>query len=291
MKVTSQSFDQERAFYGQTGLILEACRFEGPADGESALKRCRSLKIDGCHFALRYPLWHCDRAVLKNCTFAETCRAPFWYDRDLELQDCAISGPKSLRECDRISLTRCNIESDEFAWHCRDLNIKDCRLTSGYPFFECKNLKIDRLQLNAKYAFQYVEGGVIQNSRFKTKDAFWHSQNLTVIESRIEGEYLGWYSQNLHLIRCHIVGTQPLCDCEGLVLEDCTTENCDLAFERSALQARIYGEVQSIKNPQAGQIELAGYGELIQNEQAARGSDCKIIKNPSLRLPPRDEQL
>ena len=87
--------------------------------------------------------------------------------------------------------------------------------------------------MTARYLFQYVTDMEIKNSDFKTKDAFWHAKNVTVYDSVLEGEYLAWYSENLRLVRCHIKGTQPFCYCKNLVLEDCTMEECDLAFERS----------------------------------------------------------
>ncbi len=40
-----QVFDEERALYGQEGVKLLACRFDGPADGESALKEGRDNQV------------------------------------------------------------------------------------------------------------------------------------------------------------------------------------------------------------------------------------------------------
>ena len=37
--------DDERAMYGLEGARIEGCRFEGPADGESALKECRDIRV------------------------------------------------------------------------------------------------------------------------------------------------------------------------------------------------------------------------------------------------------
>jgi hypothetical protein len=95
-----------------------------------------------------------------------------------------------------------------------------------------------------------------------TKDAFWHSENVTVYDSLIDGEYLGWYSKNLRLVRCHIKGTQPLCYCKGLVLEDCTMENADLAFEYSEVNGNVLNDVLSIKNPLSGHLVVASLGRI-----------------------------
>ena len=38
LMIENQSFDIERALYGSKHLSLKNCAFDGPADGESALK-------------------------------------------------------------------------------------------------------------------------------------------------------------------------------------------------------------------------------------------------------------
>ena len=47
----NQTFDEERALYGSEGAVLKLCRFEGPADGESALKE--SANVESEYFMLR----------------------------------------------------------------------------------------------------------------------------------------------------------------------------------------------------------------------------------------------
>ena len=36
--IRNRTFDEERALYGARGLTVDDCRFDGPADGESAFK-------------------------------------------------------------------------------------------------------------------------------------------------------------------------------------------------------------------------------------------------------------
>ncbi|MCR5187901.1 MAG: DUF3737 family protein, partial [Treponema sp.] len=91
------------------------------------------------------------------------------------------------------------------------------------------------------------------------------------------GEYLGWYSENLTLINCKIIGTQPFCYCKNLVLENCTMEKCDLAFERSSVQASIIGKIDSVKNPLCGKIEADQIGEIIIEENIVNKADTQII--------------
>ena len=44
--IEKQSFDEERALYGSEDVIVRNCRFDGPADGESALKECSNIEAE-----------------------------------------------------------------------------------------------------------------------------------------------------------------------------------------------------------------------------------------------------
>lgn len=268
MRYENLVLDEERALYGLDGAQVLGCRFDGPADGESALKECKNITVQDCYFNLRYPFWHVTGAKIENCITTEGCRAAMWYDRDLHIISCKLEGIKAFRECDASSVCDSEIVSKEFGWMCRDVSIRNTRLESEYPFLSCQRLDIHGLTMKGKYSFQYTTDTVIRNSNLDTKDAFWHSKNITVIDSVIKGEYLAWYSENLHLIRCTIIGTQPLCYCKGLVLEDCTMVDCDLSFENSDVQATVAGHVDSVKNPASGTILADSIGQIIQDEFA-----------------------
>ncbi|MCI8589215.1 MAG: DUF3737 family protein [Clostridiales bacterium] len=261
--ISHQTMGEERALYGSQNILLQNCAFDGEEDGESALKECQHIQAEGCRFALRYPLWHVNDAKINRCTMTEGCRAPLWYCQNITVQNSNLSGTKALRESSNIQMINCEINSGEFGWLNQNLHIENCKLTSDYPFFHSKNLQISHLAMTAKYSFQYVENAVIKDCKFQTKDAFWHAKNVTVYDSVLNGEYLGWYSENLKLVRCRILGTQPLCYCKGLILEDCETEGCDLSFEKSDVNAVIRGSIESIKNPIAGQITADSIGTLI----------------------------
>ena len=42
--IENQTFDRERALYGERNLHLKRCTFDGPADGESALKSAAAFR-------------------------------------------------------------------------------------------------------------------------------------------------------------------------------------------------------------------------------------------------------
>lgn len=278
MQFVNKTYDEERALYGIAGAEILDCSFDGPADGESALKETANITVERCYFNLRYPFWHTKGAVIRDITMTENCRAALWYDENIRLENSRLHGIKALRECHGgIKLWGCDIKSPEFAWRCSDIKLSQCSLESEYPFFECRDLEIDGLQMTGKYSFQYVENAIIRNSELNTKDAFWHSKNVTVEDCVVRGEYLGWYSENLRLVRCKIIGTQPLCYCKGLVLEDCTMEQTDLCFENSEVRALVRGRIESVKNPLGGEIKADEIGQLIMESERVNPAQTKIV--------------
>lgn len=269
------TLDEERALYGLDGAEIVRCLFDGPADGESALKECSHVRLTDCDLHLRYPLWHVTDGSLTDCRMTDTCRAALWYDQHLTLDNCTLGGIKALRECRDIAITGGTGNSTEFGWMCHDLRIRDFTLTSEYPFLHTENAEFDHFTLKGKYSFQYVKNMVLRDCVLDTKDAFWHAENVTVYDSVVKGEYLAWYSTNLRLVRCRISGTQPLCYCKGLVLEDCTMEGCDLSFENSDVTATVAGSIDSVKNPVNGSITADSIGEIILDEHRWPG-ECPI---------------
>ncbi len=275
-KYENLTLDQERALYGVTNAEIVNCAFAGPADGESALKETRSIRVQNSRFLLRYPLWHAHDASLENCEMTDTCRAALWYDKNLHIVSSRLGGIKALRECDNSVLENCQINSQEFGWFCRGIKMTDCSLVSEYPFMHSKNMEFNRLNMKGKYSFQYVKNVRITDSVLDTKDAFWHGENITVENSVVKGEYLGWYSKNLTFINCKIIGTQPLCYAQNLTLKNCEMQDTDLAFEYSSVQADVRGHIVSVKNPVAGHILAGSIGQIIQDEHQLPGANCVI---------------
>ena len=149
--------------------------------------------------------------------------------------------------------------------------MKDCTVQGEYFMMRSDRLNFTKVQLKGKYSFQYIKNATFENCVFDTKDAFWHGENITVKDSVVKGEYLAWYSEGLTLIRCKIIGTQPLCYCKNLKLIDCEMVDTDLAFEKSEVDAVITTKVDSSKNPLSGCISVPERGELILDDEQAKG--------------------
>ena len=269
--VEGKTFDEERALYASREVTVRNCRFDGPADGESAFKESRDVRVEDCFFNLRYPFWHDVGLEIDRCELTELCRAALWYTDDTVITESKLHGIKALRECNRVTIRRCDIVSPEFGWRSHGITVKDTTATGEYFFFEATDLSLDGFTFKGKYSFQYVENAVIENCVLDTKDAFWHAKNVTVRNSVVKGEYLAWYSEGLTLDHCKIIGTQPLCYCKNLTLIDCEMVDTDLSFERSEVEATVTSHVVSVKNPLSGTIRLPSVGELIFDIDDAKG--------------------
>lgn len=274
--IKGEEFGGERPLFASHDLKLENVTIHA---GESALKECSNVEAVKCRFEGKYPFWHNNGFVVKNCLFTEGARAALWYSRDLLMTDTLVEAPKMFREMDTLKLDNVRIPNAlETLWRCRNIELNNVQADNGdYILMNCENIKIDNFRLNGNYSFQYSRNVEIRNSVLNTKDAFWNTENVTVYDSVLNGEYLGWHSHNLRLVNCKISGTQPLCYAHDLVLENCTmTDDADLAFEYSTVHATINSTVHSVKNPISGSIEALGYGEIIIDQNIKAPADCKI---------------
>ena len=275
--IENMEFGGERPLFGSNDLLLKNVTVHA---GESALKCCSNIEAIDCRFEGKYPFWHVDGFVVRNCLFTEGARAALWYSRDLVMTGTRVDAPKMFREMERLSLSDvCIPDAAETLWHCKDITLRDVEVANAdYLFMHCSDIDIDRYRQQGNYSFQYCRNVTIRNAVIDSKDAFWNTDNVTVIDSTLTGEYLGWHSRGLKLVRCRISGTQPLCYAEDLILEDCVFDtDCDLAFEDSTLHAHIISPVTSIKNPRSGRIEAPSVGEIIIDEHCKAPADCEIV--------------
>lgn len=272
--ISNKTFDAEREFYGSCDIQMDNCRFDGPADGESAFKECNNIAVKDCFFNLRYPFWHTCGVAMDSCVLTDLCRAALWYSNNISVRDSKLLGIKALRECRDISISHSDIESPEFGWLSKNIRIEQSKAKGEYFMFRAENLEFNDVSLLGKYSFQYIKNSTFENCTFDTKDAFWHAENVLVKNSVIKGEYLGWYCSDVTFENCVIEGTQPLCYCKGLKLINCKMIGADLAFEKSDVMAHICSDIISIKNPSSGYIHAPSVGEIILD--APSNCDIKI---------------
>ena len=269
--IKNQTFDSERALYESCDLTVFECGFCGVADGESALKESNNIAAEKCYFDLRYPFWHARGVTVTECEMTEKCRAPLWYSSDVKIFNSVINGTKAIRECNGVIIGDTKIVSDEIGWDTHNINVENSEIKSQYAFMRSRNITLENVKLTGKYSLQYIENAKIANCDLNTKDSLWHAKNVTVKNSVIKGEYLGWYSENVTFENCVIIGTQPLCYCKNLKLINCQMLDCDLAFEKSTVNAEITTPVISIKNVLSGKITVPCVDEIIVQDERYKG--------------------
>lgn len=275
-EIKNKEFGGERPLFASHDLRIEGVTIHA---GESALKECSNIEAVNCRFEGKYPFWHVDGFVVKNCVFTSGARAALWYSRNLVMSDTVVDAPKMFREMDGVKLENVKIpDAQETLWHCRNVKMDNVEVNNAdYLFMHSENIEINNYKQQGNYSFQYCRNVVIRNAVIDSKDAFWNTENVTVYDSEITGEYLGWHSHNLRLVNCRISGTQPLCYAHDLVMENCVmADDCDLAFEYSSVKADINGTIRSVKNPMAGSIVADGYGEIIIDANIKSPADCVL---------------
>lgn len=275
--IQNKEFGGERPLFASSDLLLDNVTIHA---GESALKECKNITAVNCRFEGKYPFWHVDGFVIKNSLFTPGARAALWYSDNLDMSDTLVEAPKMFREMNNLKLRNVRIpDAQETMWHVHNVNLRNVEVANAdYLFMHSSDIDIDNYRQQGNYSFQYCKNVVIRNAVIDSKDAFWMTDNVTLIDCKLTGEYLGWHSHNLHIIRCSISGTQPLCYCHDLVMEDCTmAPDCDLAFEESTLNAKVNGNITSVKNPTSGRIEADSIGEIIIDKNIKAPADCEII--------------
>lgn len=279
--ISNKEFAGERPLFAARNLRLENVIIHS---GESALKCTANIEADGCTFEGKYPFWHTDGFRINRCLFTPGARAALWYSRNCVMTDTQVDAPKMFREMDGVKLRGVVIpDGQETLWHCCNVDMRDVSIENAdYLFMHSHDIRIADYRQQGNYSFQYCRNVEIRNAHIDSKDAFWGTENVTVFDSELNGEYLGWHSRRLRLVRCRISGTQPLCYCKDLVLEDCElAPDCDLAFEDSEVDATVKGAITSIKNPLKGVIRCERVGEVVIDENSKAIEPVEIIRSHS----------
>lgn len=137
--IRNRTYDEERALYGSRNLLIQDCRFAGPADGESALKEAHNITVENCFFDLRYPFWHDTEITLDRIHMTENCRASLWYSSGVSIFNSELFGIKALRECSDIRMKDCKVISPEFGWSTTRAEFSDSSFEAEYFMMRSKD--------------------------------------------------------------------------------------------------------------------------------------------------------
>jgi hypothetical protein len=275
-KIENKTFRGERPLYKLHDATVSHCTFLDE-DGESPIKESNTIKVENCIFHGKYPFWHNENVLVENTFFSESSRAAIWYSTKMTFDRCKIEAPKIMREVSDLQIRDSELTTHETLWDSQKIRIENSKIVGEYFLYHTDDVEMRDTSLVGKYGVQHVRRGQFRNCRFLSKDLFWNSEDITVYDSIIEGEYFGWYSKNLKLVNCKIIGTQPLCYAENLVMENCEMFNTDLCFEYSTLDAEVVTVIDSIKNPSGGRIKAFGINNIIRDDDQIDHEKTKII--------------
>ena len=93
-QIRNQEYGGERPLFATHDLQLEDVTIRA---GESALKECSNIIAINCRFEGKYPFWHTNGFIVKNCLFTEGARAALWYSQSLQMADTLVEAPKMFR--------------------------------------------------------------------------------------------------------------------------------------------------------------------------------------------------
>ncbi len=265
-KLEQGLFTGERALYDIHDTLIVDSTF---ADGESPLKECSDLVVNGCIFKWKYPMWYSENIKCIDTTLLDTARSGIWYTHHIEMVNCSIEAPKTFRRSSYIKLDKCSIiNAEETLWNCENIELSNIVAKGNYFCLNSKNIKIENFDLNGNYAFDGASNIEIRNARMLSKDSFWNCENVVVYDSVIIGEYLGWNSKNITFINCTIDSNQGMCYMDNIKMVNCKLLNTDLCFEFcNNVDADITTKIDSVKNPYSGTITAKSIGELILDEK------------------------
>ena len=183
--IKNKEFGGERPLFATHDLQLENVTIH---TGESALKECSNIIAVNCRFEGKYPFWHTNGFIVKNCLFTEGARADLWYSQHLQMTDTVVEAPKMFREMDGIRLENVQLPNAlETLWHCRNVALKNVQIDKAdYLFMHSEDIRIENYSQNGNYSFQYCKNVEIRNAVINSKDAFWNTENVTVYDSVIK---------------------------------------------------------------------------------------------------------
>ncbi|WP_189260263.1 MULTISPECIES: DUF3737 family protein [Pseudobutyrivibrio] len=268
-------FKGERALFAVDGAKIYDCIFD---EGESPLKESKNVEIYNSQFKYKYPVWYSNNVLIQNCNWLEMGRSGVWYTNNITVKDSLITAPKNFRRCDGVTLDNVSLtNAEETFWNCKNITLKNVNAKGHYFAMNSENIQVDGLRLDGNYSFDGAKNITIRNSVLLSKDSFWNAENVTVYDSYICGEYLGWNSKNLTFVNCTIESLQGLCYIDTVTMKNCKLINTTLAFEYAKnIDAEITNKIDSVFNPESGEIKAAEIKTLIVEKDQVDPSNTKI---------------
>ncbi len=274
----TNDFDHEtnteaRALFGARRAEVTNSTF----NGEEALMQCTELTVTDSTFTAPRPMWHLSDALLHGVALAAEADTPLYRCHTITLRGCTVQAPHALRDCSDTMIDASCIHAASFGRSCRKTTLSDTVLNGDDAFCEAEDITASNLELTSNRGLYRAHGGTIDFSTLAGEDLLFGAENITITDTVIDGDRLGWYSCGLTLTHCIISGARPFFGAKDLTLIDCAmAPACMDAFERAEVDATLRGTAPSVKNPAHGSIRADAYGDIIFDDTAAPGTDCRV---------------
>ena len=237
------------------------------------------MKLYGCEFQWKYPLWYSEHVYVKDCVWQEMGRSGVWYTRHMTVEDSMICAPKNFRRCQDITLRRVSLpNAQETFWMCDGIHLDHVVVRGDYFAMNSQHITAENLEIYGNYAFDGGRDITLRNCKLISKDCFWNCEHVTVYDSYISGEYLAWNTKDLTLIGCTIESNQGLDYIEGLKMVGCKLVNTNFAFEYSThMDVEVTNRLDSLLNPGSGTIRVKELGESIIEPDNCDSSRFRLV--------------
>jgi hypothetical protein len=129
----------ERALFMAENLEIYDTVF---MDGESPLKESASIRLDGCIFKWKYPVWYSRDIVIRNTTFLESARSGIWYTDNVSIESCTIDAPKTFRRCYGVQIKDTTMSNaGETLWNCTNVTLSGLSVKGDYFGMNCSGVR------------------------------------------------------------------------------------------------------------------------------------------------------
>ncbi len=268
------TYTEARALFGARRAEITDAAFTGV----EALSHARELTLADSRFSAPRPLAHISDAILRNIEIEKDAAAPLYGSKTVTIQGCEMDAPRGCEAAQEITVDASRIASDDFGADAARLNFTDTVLSGKRLLGHATDITAINAEITGDLALRYAHGGRVDFSTLAGEELLFGAKDMTISDTVLDGARMGWYSENLTLSHCMIIGERPFAYAKNLTLVDCALdESCVGAFERSEVEATIRGTVPSVCNPTHGSITADGFGEIIFDDTAVPGTDCRVI--------------
>ncbi len=244
---------------------------------EEALMRAGELTLSDSTFSAPRPLAHVTDALIRTCHFEKDAVSLLSHAGTATLQGCTVEAPHGCEMAKDLTIDTCQITACDFGTSTSNLTLTDTLIAGARALAHTRDVTMTDMDITSDRALSYAMGGTIDFSTLAGEELLFGAENLTISDTVLDGDRIGWYSNHLTLTHCVISGDRPFAYAKNLTLIDCALDpSCREAFERSEVEATLRGALSSVRNPLHGSITADALGEVIFDDTAAPGTDCKI---------------